>query len=477
MDSSHASIDLVGVLWRLGATLFFVVLNGFFVAAEFALVKVRSSRIHDLAQQGVHRAGSVQHILSHLDVYLSACQLGITLASLILGALGEPAVSVLITALARSFGLDVESAVWLPYLSIGVAFTIITLLHMTIGEQAPKMWALQRAESTSLVTARALRIFTWLFQPFISIVNSVSNLLLRIAGLKEVDEHETSHSTEEIRSILTLSARAGHISDRVLEITENVFRMMELEVRHIMVPRIDTEFLDLSAGLEENLEKIRSSGHSRLPVGESGLDSIVGFVHAKDVLNAQLRGDPIDLAGLSREALFVPDTMSVSGFLGSLQESRQRCGVVIDEHGTAIGIAFREDALEEIVGPLRDELDEEHVSIEEKEDGSFVVLGNVPLPEVCSRLGIDLSEEEWEDEETIGGQVVARLGRLARHGDRVRVGSFQATVLELDRRRIRRLRLEAYNELDEDAETGGDAASAPMPESNPTISEVREESG
>lgn len=453
MDPSHASIDLAGILWRLGATFFFVVLNGFFVAAEFALVKVRSSRINDLAQQGVRTASSVQHILSHLDIYLSACQLGITLASLILGALGEPAVSVLIIAMARSFGLDVEGSSWLPYVSIGVAFSIITLLHMTIGEQAPKMWALQQAERTSLVTARTLRIFTWLFRPFIAIVNSTSNLLLRIAGLEEADEHAGSHSTEEIRSILSLSARAGHISDQVLEITENVFRMMELEVRHIMVPRVDTEFLDLSNSLEENLHKIRTSGHTRLPAGKTGLDEIVGFVHAKDVLNSQLRGDPIDLRALARDALFVPDTMSVSGFLEELQTSRQRCGVVIDEHGTAIGIAFREDALEEIVGPLGDEIDDDdEAPVEECEDGSFLVFGSVPLPEVCSRLGIDLSEDEREDEETIGGQVVARLGRLARRGDRVLVGNYEATVLELGRRRIRRLRLEPFEAPEGDAE-------------------------
>lgn len=473
MDPSHASLDLAGILWRLGATVFFVALNGFFVAAEFALVKVRSSRINDLAQQGQRNAASVQHILSHLDIYLSSCQLGITLASLILGALGEPAVSVLIIAAARNFGVDVEGATWLPYLSIGIAFLIITLLHMTIGEQAPKMWALQKAERTSLMTARTLRVFTFVFRPFISVVNSVSNLLLRIAGLEEVDEHESSHSTEEIRSILTLSASAGHISDRVLEITDNVFRMMELEVRHIMVPRVDTEFLSLSASTAENLEKIRTSPHSRLPIGKTGLDEIVGFVHTRDVLDAQILGETIDLVELAREALFVPDTMSVSGFLAALQESRQRCGIVIDEHGTAIGIAFREDALEEIVGPLGDELDNEESAFEENEDGAFIVLGNVPLPEVCSKLGIDLAENEWEDEETIGGQVVARLGRLARRGDKVRVGPYEATVVELGRRRIQRLRLEPFTEDEEPAdgdtpaEGGGDPASGPLDSRRP----------
>lgn len=451
MDASHDSIDLFGVVWRLGVTTFFVALNGFFVAAEFALVKVRSTRIDHLADRGVQSAGSVQHILTHLDRYLSACQLGITLASLILGALGEPAVSVLLIALAAQGGLDVAGSPWLPYVSIGLAFTVITLLHMTIGEQAPKMWALQRAEQTSLQTASTLRIFTWIFLPFISIVNRTSNLLLRIAGLEQMDEHEASHSAEEIRAILSLSATSGHISDRAVEITDNVFRMMDLEVRHIMVPRVDIQFLSLPASLEENLEEIRQSGHSRLPVCEAGLDSIVGFVHAKDILNAKLADEEINLEELTRGARFVPDTMSVSGFLVSLQESMQHCAVVVDEHGTAIGIAFREDALEEIVGPLGDEFDEMPAGIVEHEPGRFEVQGSMPLPEVCSRLDIELSDDEREEEETISGQVVARLGRLARRGDQVLVGNYRATVVELGRRRIRRLSLERLDT--EEAET------------------------
>lgn len=446
MDASHASIDLFGVVWRLGATLFFVALNGFFVATEFALVKVRSSRIDDLAQRGDPKAESVQHILANLDRYLSACQLGITLASLILGALGEPAVSVVILAMAAQMGIDISEASWVPLVSIGIAFMLITLLHMTIGEQAPKMWALQRAEATSIHTARTLRLFTWVFRPFIGIVNSVSNLLLRMAGLAAVDEHAASHSAEEIRSILSLSARAGHITDRAYEITENLFRMRDLEVRHIMVPRVDIEFLSLGASTEENLAQIRASGHSRLPICERGLDSIIGFVHAKDVLDAALREQLVDFASIAREALFVPDTMSVSGFLVAVQESKLHCAVVVDEHGTAIGIAFREDALEEIVGPLGDEFDEEQQDIIELEDGVFEALGSVPLPEICARLDIALPDDEREEEETIGGQVVARLGRLAHKGDQVRVGNYLVTVLELGRRRIRRLRLEPVSE-------------------------------
>jgi CBS domain containing-hemolysin-like protein len=443
VSDAHASLDALGVAWRLGATLFFVALNGFFVAAEFALVKVRASRIDELVSRGRRPARTVQHILAHLDRYLSACQLGITLASLILGALGEPAVSVLILASARALGIEVhEGASWLPWVSIFLAFVVITTLHMTIGEQAPKMWALRRAEGTALRTAPFLRGFTWVFGPFIAAINGISNWMLRVAGLPADLGHEAGHTSGEIRSILSLSARAGHISEREFELAANVFRLIDYEVRHIVVPRVDVDFLTLEHGLEENLERIRRSGHSRFPLCEMGLDTILGFVHAKDVLDAELRGEQPDLPALTRDPVFVPDTMALSDFLLELQANRQHCAVVLDEHGTAVGLAFREDALEEIVGPLGDEFDQEEPEFAWLEGGSCEVRGRMPLPEICSRLDIELPDGEREEEETIGGQVVARLGRLPRKGDSVDVGPYRATVLEVSRHRVQRVRLD-----------------------------------
>ncbi len=455
---AHAPLDMFGVSWRLGLTLLFVLLNGFFVAAEFALVKVRESRITQMVKAGTRGAPTVQHIIGHLDLYLSSCQLGITLASLILGALGEPAVSVLIIAAAGSVGLDVPTnAGWLPIVSIGLAFAVITILHMTVGEQAPKMWALRRAEGTAVVTGPILRVFTWVFVPFIAAINWISNTMLRMVGLPADLGHESSLSTEEIRSVLSLSARAGHLSDQQFEITENVFRMMELEVRHIVVPRVEIEFLTLGNSLEDNLERMRNSGHSRFALCEVGLDTIVGIVHAKDVLDATLAEGPTDLATLAREPLFVPDTMALSQFLRELQSSRQHCAVVVDEHGTAVGLAFREDALEEIVGPLGDEFDDEVQTIAELDDGGYELPGRTSLPEVEGRLELDLPDDEREEEDTIGGHVTARLGRLPHKGDRVRVGRYVATVLDASRRRVNRLRMHLAPEEDEDAEAAATA--------------------
>jgi CBS domain containing-hemolysin-like protein len=449
------SLDFFGVAWRLSATLFFVLLNGFFVAAEFALVKARTTRIDALAAEGGKRALALQHVLSHLDRYLSACQLGITLASLALGALGEPAVSVLVRAALRGTGFAVSpDAAWVPILSIAIAFALITSLHMTLGEQAPKMWALRRAESTALRTAWPLRVFAAVFGPFISALNGISNALLRAAGLPAGEIHEPGHSAEEIRSILWLSASSGEISERELEITENVFRLIEKEVRHILVPRADVDFLSLERELEDNLRVLRESGHSRFPLCEFGLDSIVGFVHAKDVLDRVLRHEEIDLRRLAREQIFVPDSMSLANFLRELQTKQQHCAAVVDEHGTVTGLAFREDALEEIVGPLGDEFDESERRLQQVGEGVYDVPGRMSLPEICDRLEFELADEEYEDQDTIGGHVTARLGRLPSRGDSVQVGPWRATVQEVARRRVQRLRFEREPEPKRDEDAG-----------------------
>ena len=436
------SLDLFGVAWRLGATLFFVLLNGFFVAAEFALVKVRTARIEALARDGSRSARLARHIISHLDRYLSACQLGITVASLALGALGEPAVSRLLLALAGVLGIVlVPGAVWLHVVAFTLAFVLITTLHMTLGEQAPKMWALRRPEAGAMRSAYPLRAFTIAFGPFIFAINAISNWILRGVGLPPDAESEASHTAEEIRSILSLSARHGHITPRALELSENVLRMIDLEVRHIILPRVDVVFLSLEWPYEECVRVVRQTNHTRYPLCERGLDTIVGFVNARGVREAVLEGKQPDLRALAQEAVFVTDTMPLSDFLLEVQRRRAHCAAVVDERGTVIGIAFREDALEEIVGPLGDEFDEDQPEFVEVAPGVFELSGRMSMPEVCDRLDFEIDWEEDEEVDTIGGHVTARLGRLPRRGDGVEVGPYRATVLDVARRRVQRLRL------------------------------------
>jgi len=467
VQPDHASLDAWGIAWRLGATLFFVVLNGFFVAAEFALVKVRGSRIEALVAEGRRGARTVRHIHEHLDHYLSACQLGITLASLILGALGEPAVSVLLIAAAGSAGFDIASdASWVPFVSIALAFGVITVLHMTIGEQAPKMWAIRRPERMAGATASTLRLFAALLGPLITAINWISNGLLRMIGLPGGGSHnEVTHDAEEIRSILSLSAGAGEISDREYELTENVFRVTQLEVRHILVPRAEIDILNLERPLEENLRRIDETKHSRFPVCEVGMDTILGFVNTRDLLGCALRDEPIDLRELARRPLFVTDTMGLSDFLTELQKHQAQCAAVVDERGTVVGCAFREDVLEEVVGPLGDEFDEMETGLREVAHGVFDAPARVSLPEVLDRLDYSLEGEEDEAEDTLGGHVTARLGRLASVGDEVRLGPYLIEVVEVSPRRVERLRIRSAGDVDRDQEADEDADVADETES------------
>jgi CBS domain containing-hemolysin-like protein len=449
MEGSEAHPDFVLVSWRLAAVMALVLVNGFFVAAEFALVSVRGSRIKALAH-GSRSASVAQHLLDHIDRYLSACQLGITMASLGLGWIGEPAVATLLRAGARGLGWSVG---WQDPLLHGLAFTLafvlITVLHMTVGEQAPKLWALHRAVKTSLQVSIPLRIFSMLLNPLVVVINGISNWLLRLVGIRAANLTEPPHTAEELEAVLATSARAGHISKRQLELAENILGIVDLEVRHILVPRVDVVFLSLGNSTEENLRFVRESGHSRFPLCRVGLDTVVGFVHAKDVLGVFMDGKTPDLRRLARKPVFVSDTQPISLLIPQLQKAGSHSAVVVDEHGTAIGLAFLEDAIEEIVGPIRDEFDEELPDVRELPSGVLEVPGRLSLPDAEDRLGLDLEEGHAD---TIGGHVVELLGRLPHRGDQLELGPYKVTVAEVTRRRITSLRFDPTEPETEDAE-------------------------
>ena len=432
----HASegFDFLTFGLRLATTLFFVAANGFFVAAEFALVKVRAA---ELADSNDRRAALARHIHGHLNLYLSACQLGITLASLILGWLAEPAIAELLLAGMEWIGWEhpADSAL-LHGIALAIALTVITILHMTIGEQAPKIWAIQRSYNTTLSVVRPLSWFTALFRPFIWLINEVSNWMLRSAGLPADEHGEVVASIDEIRAILAASADAGSISLRQHELANNVFSLMALEVRHIMVPRVDATNLSLERSAAENLKTIRDSGHSRFPLCTTDLDSVIGMIHAKDVMNQLLEGTVEDLHPLAREALFVSDKQPLSAMIVRMQRTRHHCAVVVDEHGTAVGLAFLEDALEKIVGPLGDEFDDEPTPLVRHPDGSIEVVGDLEFPEAQRLLELrDIKDEA----DTIGGAVIALLGRLPEQGDTLHMGQYRVEVTSVSRNRIRKL--------------------------------------
>ena len=426
-------------VWRLGFTLLLVLLNGFFVAAEFALVKVRPTRIDALVATGNRRARVTRHILDHLDHYLSACQLGITIASLILGWLAEPAIAQLLLAGIDAMGLEITVSSAVTHgIALAVALTIVTVLHMTVGEQAPKIWAIHRAESTALAIAYPLRLFSAVFRPFIWFINAVSNAMLRAAGLR-AGEHGEVLDAEEIKQVLASSAAAGKLSARQLEFAANVLDLVDIDTRHILVPRVDVALLTTQKPFADNVRTVVESGHSRLPLCENDLDSVRGIVHAKDLLATVNHASEPDIENIAHPAVFVAETTPLLRLIPLMQQ-RSHCVMVVDEHGAVSGLAFLEDALEHVVGTIRDEFDEEAPKIRQDSDGSFTMPGRTPLPEAADRLGITGLAD---DADTIGGYIVARLGRLPHEGDQITMAGYQATVTRVARHRIELLRFDA----------------------------------
>lgn len=424
-----------GIAWRLAATVVFVLLNGFFVAAEFSLVKVRPMKMAVLARNGSRSARVVQEMLGRLNLYLSACQLGITLASLILGWLAEPAVANLLIKAADAVALPVDQGI-IHAVSLAIALTVVTVLHMTVGEQAPKIWSIHRAETMALRIAYPLWTFTLVFRPLIWLVNSFSNGLVRIAGLSPEGHAEAPPDAGEIKDLLSRSASAGHITNRQGEFARNVIGIARLEVRHILVPRVQVVSLSLDDPQEESLRRLRQSGHSRFPLCRGDLDSVIGIVHAKAVLTALVDGRELNLEALARKPVFIPETQKVSRMIHELQQAGSGCAVAVDEYGGVQGLAFLEDAIEEIVGPIRDEFDSVEEEYREISPGVLELDGGMDLPTACELLGM----EECGDEDTIGGYVTGHLGRLPVLGDRVELGPFMVEVIDVRNRRARTIR-------------------------------------
>jgi len=421
--------DLLYVLLALGL----VALNAFFVATEFAIVRVRTTRIDELVAKGVRRAAATRTVLQDLNAYLSACQLGITLASLGLGWVGgQPAFAHLLeplfAGLGPSAGIAAHSA------AIALAFFLITVLHVVVGEQAPKMVAIERAEGVALLVAWPIRIFHFVLFPFTWTMNALSNLAVRALGLAPVSEGGLAHSEEELRMILSVSQRSGTLPEAHAELLENALDFTERAVRQIMVPRADIVWLDARQPYEDNVRAVRESAHTRYPLCEGDVDHVVGVLNLKDLF---LQPPETDLRQLARKPLFVPDGVSIDRVLRQFQRSRTHLAVVIDEYGGTSGVVTIEDVLEELIGEIQDEFDEEAPKVQDLGGGRLSVDASVPADEIAETLGIEDSTDEQVD--TLGGLVVARLGRIARPGDVVTLGGRRVEVSRMRGRRIVRL--------------------------------------
>lgn len=426
-------MDPASIILNLFLVMVLVLLNGFFVAAEFAMVKVRGSRIETLLQAGNTRAKFAKNLINHLDAYLSACQLGITLASLGLGWIGEPAVAQLIEPVMTELGF---SAQVIHTVSFALAFSFITALHIILGELAPKSLAIQKAESVALWTSVPLIGFYRLMYPFIWVLNSIANLVLRILGIELANEQEAAHTEEEIRILMEESHKQGYINKTELTFVDNIFEFAERNAREVMIPRTDMICLYAQDTFDENLEKALQEQLTRYPVCDPDKDNIAGFVHIKDLLTAVARGDKPEIRSLVREITAIPEFMPISELLKLLQKNRAQIAMVVDEYGGTAGLVTVEDILEEIVGEIQDEFDEERSAIELRAEGIYSIDGRLLLEEVNHTLDIKL---ESDDVDTIGGWVYSRVEMPPQAGQLIEHEGYQFVIEEVDHMRINRI--------------------------------------
>ncbi|MES1244726.1 MAG: hemolysin family protein [Acidobacteriota bacterium] len=425
--------NLITPGWGLFLALLLVGLNGFFVAAEFALVKVRPTQIEPFVAEGQRRANVAQHMLRHLDAYLSATQLGITLASLALGVVGEPAFAWLIAPLVRPF--TGENDALLHSAGLTVSFLVITILHIVLGELAPKSIAIRKSEGTTLIVALPLFVFYKITYPAIWLLNHTANFLLKLVGIEPMGESEITHDEEELRLLLA-SSHASRLSLQKRELLDNVFELSHRVARQIMLPRQDVVYLTTTRPVAENLRMARRSGHTRFPLCEGDLDHVIGVIHIKDLFR---RERPItSFQEVAREIAFVPETLELDRLLKRMRTERFHLAAVIDEYGGVSGVVTLEDVIEEIVGQISDEFDVDKPELEKVDEGVYEVSGGMLIDDLEHEMGIELSDR---DEDTIGGLVFSELGRNPAVGDRVDVGPVSIEVLEIHLNRVNTVRI------------------------------------
>jgi CBS domain containing-hemolysin-like protein len=423
-----------------------ILINGFFVTVEFALVKVRATQIEQLAEQGNWAAKLTSKALDRLDFYLSASQIGITVASLALGRAMHDWVEPMVESAFLSLGIRatpiVIFGISIPTVTIA-ALSLVTFLHMALGEQAPKSLAIRSPRLLVLLTAPPLVILSYVFSPVIWLLNKASNLTLVVLGLGHTSTEELAHSEEELRLIVAESVAGGHLSRNERMMIENVLNLEEKTARRVMIPRPDIVYLSLARPLEDNLRLARQAGHTRFPLCEDDLSTVIGMIHVKDVFRSgSYQNGRTELRQLARKLPFLPVTLRLDQLLLEFQRNRVHLAMLLDEYGSVVGMVTLENVLEELVGPIQDEFDRETPPITPLGGNVYEVDAACPLDVLAETCGIEVPET---DAETVGGLVLDLLGRLAKPGDSVTINGYRLTVLRADPTRIRKIRLEPFS--------------------------------
>ncbi len=407
-------------------TIFLVLLNGFFVAAEFAIVKVRLSQLQVRSPQSL-TARISESVVTHIDAYLAATQLGITLASLGLGWVGQPIVAELILNLMGLFNLTISEAT-ANSIAFPVAFALITILHIVFGELMPKSLAIRHPFNTTLAVAAPLKLFHIVFQPFIWLLNRLANFLLNLIGIPPVP-HAGIHSEEELKLIIAESAEGGAIEASERELIQNVFDFDDRYVWQILRPRTQIAALDVDTSLEEAIEYTLSEGYSRFPVYEDSIDKIVGFIHAKDLLLLQKQKNGQSIKDIMRPVLYVSSSKKVLQLLRNFQKEHVQLAVVVNEFGGTVGLITLEDIIEELVGEIQDEYDTETPIVEKLTETTFRIQAQNPLDDINEALPVPFPESD--DYHTLSGLLLQVNEDIPEEGETIQVNQYHVKILKM----------------------------------------------
>lgn len=437
---SVASITPTEVILEFLLIFIVVGLNAFFVASEFALVSVRRTRVQKLADEGSKGAIAALSLLDHPTRFISAVQLGVTLASLALGWVGEPTIAQILSPVAQTIAGTGSAGYFAHIMAIIIAFSIITFLHVVLGELVPKMFALERAETFAVIAARPLEMFARVFSPILWVLNYAGRLFAKLLGLSSSLDHTSIYTEDEIRQLITLSQESGEINAEERTLINKVFEFSETTVKEAMIPRTEIIAIPEASSLNEVSNAFGESGYSRLPVYRGSLDEIVGVIHSKDLVGYMLRPKTFNLAEVLHKPNYVVDTARLEDVLRQMQKEKFHFGFVVDEHGGVEGIITLEDLLEEIVGDISDEHDEEvNEQIDPQPDGSYLLDGSLAVRDLNRRLEMSLPISEGYT--TIAGFLMSQAGQILSEGQSVPFNGHVFKIEKVDKRRIKQVRM------------------------------------
>lgn len=407
-------------------TFLLVFFNGFFVAAEFAIVKVRASQLEVKVKAGNRNAILSKHIVSHLDGYLAATQLGITLASLGLGWIGEPVVSKIIINLMNLFGFEIDPEL-AHNIALPVAFALITILHIVFGELAPKSLAIQRSVETTLFIAYPLQFFFFIFRPFVWLLNGIANFILRSLGISTVHGSDI-HSSEELQYLVRQGQKSGEIDEAEYKIIKNAFDFFEQTAKQIMVPRTQVFAIDINKFSDATIDKIIEEGYSRIPCYDKNIDNIIGVIYLKDILIEIRKKEALDIRSIIRNMPVVPVTKSIGQLLNEFQTKHEQIALVVNEYGGTEGIITMEDILEELVGEIQDEYDNEISIVEKVGDNIYNVIASSTIDDINDFLPHPIEKDEQY--ETLAGFLILKFGKIPSIKEKIVIDNYEYSVLK-----------------------------------------------